>query len=150
MTLVEHHMAKELMHCHPQAKCPRLANRLWIVWHAMLGRTEPEITVLPGVSRRSIQGWLRRYNLECLQEPSGRERKPHLTAEERQLVAESVAAGLGPDEVCSLRGVESHHFIQARFDNRMSISAVYNVLQDPGYSCLVPRPRHRKSDPVAI
>lgn len=152
MTVVKHHTLEELQRLFRSAKDARLAKRLWIVWQARLGQTEPEITAAIGLSRRVVQSWVRRYNqggLAGLEDRAGRGRKPLLSAAERQLVAERVEAGPRDGDVCSLRGVDLQKFIEERCGKLLSLSAVYDLLHQLGYEWLVPRPRHRQADPAA-
>lgn len=153
MKVVEHHSAEELRQLFQREKDARLAKRLWIVWQARLGQTEPQITAAIGMSRRVVQEWVRRYNLEAmagLQDRSGRGRKPILSPEEKQQVAARVEDGSREGDVCSLRGLDLQAFIQEQFGKQMSLAAVYFLLHELGYSWLMPRPRHRQSNPAAI
>lgn len=152
MTVVEHHSAEELQLLFRQERDARVAKRIWIAWQARRGSTEPEITAAIGLSRRTVQTWVQRYNKEGLaglQDRAGRGRDPILSEEERKLVAERLEAGPQEGDVCSLRGVDFQKYIEAQFHKRMSLSAVYCLLHDLGYEWLVPRSKHRKSDPEA-
>ena len=153
MTVVEHHSMEELQRLFRAAKDARLSKRLWIVWQARLGQTEPKITAAIGLSRRVVQSWVQRYNqggLAGLEDRAGRGRKPVLSVAERQWVAERVDAGPRDGDVCSLRGVDFQKFIQERCGKLLSLSTVYGLLHELGYEWLVPRPKHRRSDPTAI
>lgn len=153
MTVVEHHSVDDLQGLFRQAKDAGVAKRTWIVWQARLGRTEPQITAAIGMSRRTVQGWVQRYNengLDGLQDRAGRGRKPILTPEEQQAVGQRVEQGSQEGDVCSLRGVDYQKFIEDQFGKRMSLSAVYDLLHGLNYEWLVPRPKHRKSDPEAV
>lgn len=105
-------------------------------------------------SRRACQDWVRRYNeqgLEALEERRGRPRKPVLSDEEEAAFRERVEAGpTEADAVCSLRGKDFQRVLAAEFGLLRSLTGVYRLLHDLGYSYLRPRPRHRKSDPEAI
>ena len=153
MTVVERHSAEELQGLFRQEKSARLAKRIWIVWQARLGRTEPEITAAIGLARRAVQSWVQRYNAEGLvglRDRVGRGRKPILSQDEQQVVVERVEQGPREGDVCSLRGVDFQKFIEAQFGKLMSLSAVYDLPHDLGYEWLVPRSKHRKSDPEAV
>lgn len=153
MTVVEHHSAEELQALFRQEREGRRAKRIWIVWQARLGQTAPEIANGLGVSRRAVQEWVRRYNqegLSGLQTRSGQGREPILSEDERQLVAQRVEAGPQTGDVCSLRGVDFQKFLETQFGKLLSLTSVYRVLHELGYEWLVPRPKHRKSDPDAI
>ncbi len=66
MTIVEHHSAEELQGRFRQEKDARVAKRIWVVWQARLGNTEPQITAAIGMARRTVQTWVQRYNAEGL------------------------------------------------------------------------------------
>jgi transposase len=153
MIVVEHHTADELQTLFRQEREARRAKRIWIVWQARLGQTAPEIAQGIGLSRRAVQEWVRRYNQEGLaglETRAGQGRKPILSEDERQLVAERVAAGPQAGDVCSLRGVDFQKFMEARFGKLMSLTSVSRVLHELGDEWLVPRPKHRKNDPAAM
>jgi len=77
----------------------------------------------------------------------GRGRKPILSPEEQQAVAQRLEAGPQEGDVCSLRGLDFQQFIEDQFGKLMSLSTVYGLLHELGYEWLVPRSKHRKSDP---
>ena len=69
---------------------------------------------------------------------------------EQQAVAQRLNEGPQEGDVCSLRGLDFQKFVEDQFGKLMSLSAVYDLLHDLGYEWLVPRSKHRKSDPDAI
>ena len=153
MTVRDQHSVEELQSLFRREKQVRVAKRIWIVWQARLGRTAPEIAKGIGVSRRAVQEWVRRYNEEGLiglQTRSGQGRDPILSEAERQAVAERLEAGPQEGDVCSLRGVDFQKFLEDQFGKLLSLSTVYGLLHELGYEWLVPRSKHRKSDPDAI
>jgi transposase len=136
-----------------QEREARRAKRIWIVWQTRLGQTTPQIAQRIGVSRRAVQEWVRRYNGEGLarsETPSGQGCEPILSEPERQLVAQRVANEPQAGDVCSLRGVDLQQFVATQFGKLLSLTSVYCLLHELGYEWLVPRPKHRKSDPEAI
>jgi transposase len=153
MTVVAHHSAEELQALFRQEREARRAKRIWIVWQARLGQTAPQIAKGIGVSRRAVQEWVRRYNgegLAGLETRAGQGREPILSESERQLLAERVEAGPQEGDVCSLRGVDFQTFVETQFGKLLSLTSVYRLLHELGDEWLVPRPKHRKSDPEAI
>lgn len=153
MTVVEHHSSEELQALFRQEREARRAKRIWIVWQARIGQTAPQIAQGIGLSRRAVQEWVRRYNREGLaglETQAGQGREPILSESERQLVAERVEAGPQKGDVCSLRGVDFQKFLETQFGKLLSLTTVYRLLHELGYEWLVPRPKHRKSDPEAI
>lgn len=151
MTVEEHHSVKDLERLFREEKSAQLAKRIWIVWQARLGRTEPEITAEISLARRSVQQCVRRYNAEGLvglQDRAGRGRKPPLSPTEEERFRQRIEAEpQRSDEVCSWRGVDCQRFLETQFGQRKSLSAVYWLLHRLGYVWLVPRPQHKKSDP---
>lgn len=130
MTVIEHHSLDELCTLFQSETETRQAKRIWIIWQARQGRTEPQITAAVGMSRRAVQSWVHRYNqygLEGLVDRPGRGRKPILTDEQRQLVAQWVEQLQRPEDVDSLRGVDIQRFIHQHFGKLLSLSAVYDL-----------------------
>jgi transposase len=153
MTVVEHHSVEDLQTLFQREREARSAKRIWIVWQARLGHTAPEIAQGIGMSRRAVQEWVRRYNrdgLDGLPTRSGQGREPLLSQEERQAVAQRLEEGPQAGDVCSLRGLDFQKFLEDQFGKLLSLSAVYGLLHDLGDEWLVPRSKHRKSDPDAV
>ena len=130
-----------------------MAKRIWVAWQARRGSTEPQITAAIGMARRTVQIWVQRYNeegLAGLRDRVGRGREPILSESEQQRVAERLEEGPREGDVGSLRGVDLQKFIEDQLGKLMSLSAVYDLLHKLNDEWLVPRPKHRKSDPDAI
>jgi transposase len=126
------------------------ARRIRIVILAIQGYTAPAIAMSVGLSRRICQRWVYRYNklgfkgLEDL-------RKNHLagslTPEQQTEFKKRLEAGPKPeDKVCTLRGSDFQRILKEEFGVVRTLSHVYNLLHQLGYSCLKPRPKHYKSD----
>ena len=126
------------------------ARRIRIVILAIQGYTAPAIAMSVGLSRRICQRWVYRYNklgfkgLEDL-------RKNHLagslTPEQQIEFKKRLEAGPKPeDKVCTLRGTDFQRILNEEFGVVRTLSHVYNLLHQLGYSCLKPRPKHYKSD----
>jgi transposase len=127
MTVVEHHSRGELQKLFRQEKDARIAKRIWMVWQARSGRSEPQITVGIGLSRRTVQVWVQRYNAEGLaglRDRVGRGRKPILLPEEQQAITQRLEAGPQEGDVCSLRGLDFQRFIEERFGKLISKSGL--------------------------
>lgn len=107
-----------------------------------------------GLAMRTVQRWGQRYKAEGLAEfyraGPGRGRPPILSAEEQQLVVQRVEEGPQEEDVCSLRGLDFPKSIEEQSGKLMSLSAVYGLLHSLDYEWLIPRSKHRKSDPDAI
>jgi len=127
--------------------------RIRAVILALEGRTAPEVAAALGCSRRAAQGWVARYNAEG---PDGFGDRPRpgrpgfLTPEMADALRRRIDAGPTPaDGTCTLRGPEVRALLGREFGVLYSLPAVYALLHRLGYSCLDPRPRHRKADPAA-
>ena len=127
--------------------------RIRAVILAAEGRTAPQIAAALGYSRRAVQDWVARYNAEGPDSLGDRPRPgqpTHLPKAEVGRLRQRIDAGPIPaDGVCTLRAAELRSILAAEFGAAYSLSGVYLLLHRLGYSCLDPRPRHRKSDPVA-
>lgn len=53
------------------------------------------------------------------------------------------------DGVCRLGGKDAVRILKAEFGVEYTLTGAYELLHRLGLSCLRPRPRHRKSDPLA-
>jgi len=130
-----------------------IACRLRTVLLAKQGFTAPEIAILTGLSRRSVQFWVARYNtegLDGLRNKLGRGRKPALTPEQEEELRQRLnAAPKTEDGVCSLRGKDVQRILEKEFGQLRSLNAVYVLLHKLGYSSLSPRPLNPQADPVA-
>lgn len=129
------------------------ALRIRIIILAAEGWTAPAVAMAVGLSRRICQRWLARYNeqgLPGLDDRRGAEAKLPLSPDEEAAFRERLARGpTAEDEVCTLRGKDLQRILAEEFGLLRSLPAVYWLLHRLGYSCLRPRPRHRKSDPNA-
>ena len=87
-------------------------------------------------------------------EAAGTAAEAHARGQEARLRARlDAAARDGPpvaDGVCTLRGRDVCRIVEQEFGVVHTLGGIYDVLRRLGYSSLVPRPRHRKNDPVAV
>lgn len=127
--------------------------RIRAVILAAEGRTAPEVAAALGCSRRAAQAWVARYNAEGaagFEERPRTGRPPFLDAEAAERLRARLDAGpTAEDPTCTLRGPEIRSILGREFGVLYSLPAVYALLHRLGYSCLDPRPRHRKADPEA-
>jgi transposase len=121
---------------------------------ALEGRTAPEIAQTLARSRRFVQLWVYTY----------RDHGPDAIAPKRQSGCPSKLPGAqqqafkdrllaGPTEtdgVCTLRAKDIRRILQEEFGVEYSLAGVYDLLHRLGFSCLAPRPRHRKNDPAQM
>ncbi|TWT99729.1 hypothetical protein Pla108_06720 [Botrimarina colliarenosi] len=132
------------------------SRRLRVLILALEGWTAPAVATAVGLSRRACQDVVRRYNergLAGLDERRGRSRRPVLSSEEEAALRERIEAGPtdpDPDRVCTLRGKDFQRVLASEFNLLRSLTGVYRLLHKLGYSCLRPRPKHRKADPEKI
>ncbi|MBI5760523.1 MAG: helix-turn-helix domain-containing protein [Planctomycetales bacterium] len=108
-----------------------MSKRIWIVWLAQLGRSEPGNTAETSLCRRTVQQWVPRDNeagLVGLQDRPGQGRKPPLSPAEEYPPRQRIEAELQRnDEVCSQRGVDFQRFIETQFGTQLSLSAFASV-----------------------
>jgi len=129
-------------------------DRYRIALLALQGFTAVQIADKVGCARRTVQQWVYRYRdegLDGLRERSrpGQPKKLASASEEafRQRLEAGPTAG---DGVCTLRGKDIQRILAAEFGAKYSLQGVYDLLHRLGFSCLKPRPRHRKNDPEAM
>ena len=131
----------------------RLFLRLRAVYLAASGRSAPQISEALGASRRAVQRWIARDYAEGPDALGDRPRpgQPTLLPEgSSEALRQRIDAGPTPaDGLCTLRAKDIREILRAEFGVAYSLPGVYLLLHRLGYSCLDPRPRHRKSDPAA-
>ena len=154
MEIMDHVPLAELKRLERAEKDADRARRLRIIILGIEGWTAPAVAMAVGLTRRICQRWVRRYNeagLAGLDDLRGREAGPPLTTEQEALVRERIEAGpKDDDQVCSLRGKDFQRILAQEFGLLRSLASVYWLLHRLGYSCLRPRERHRKNDPVRM
>jgi len=153
MHVEDRHGLDELRRLARSQSGARMRIRMQAIVLAKRGRTAVEIAETLGVSRRPVQEWVRRYNragVNGLARRSGQGRRGKLSPEERDRFVARIESGPQPnDQVCTLRGRDFQRILEKEFGTLYRLSAVYALLHRLGYSCLMPRPKHRKADPQA-
>ena len=153
MFVRDHHSRGALLERAKRESRPRIARRLQLVADAQRGDRSAEIADRMGVSPRSVERWVRRYNAEGIEGLADRRRPGQPTKLRRDREAAFGARlDAGPregDPVSVLHGRDIQHILSAEFGARYSLSGVYDLLHRMGYSWLCPRPRHEQSDPQA-
>jgi len=153
MHVEPHHTAEELAIL--VSDQPRVTRwkRLRAVILAHEGRTAEAISAALGCTPRAVQKWVARYNrggAEALADRPGRGRKPSLTPEQDQRLRARVEAGpTAEDGTCAFHGPDIRRILRDEFGLALCQQAVYDTLHRLGLSSLMPRPIHRKADPVA-
>ncbi len=153
MHVEDRHGLGELQRLARRAKDARIRIRLQAVVLAKQGYSAPGIAELLGSSRRSVQQWVQHYNrigVDRLADQGGRGRRCKLSHRQQERLRERIDNGsLADDRVCVLRGKDLQAILQKEFGVLYELTAVYALLHRMGYSCLMPRPQHRKADPEA-
>lgn len=121
---------------------------------ALEGREAPAIAAMLGRARRSVQDWVYAYRdggLEAIHPPKRPGRQPILPRQrEAELKARLDDGPRAQDGVCTLRGQDVQQILEREFGVSYSLPGAYDLLHRLGYSCLRPRPRHEKNNPVAM
>lgn len=103
-------------------------------------------------SRGFVQRWAYAYRdggIDAIVAKSPPGAKPKLSLERHQQFIDRFAAGPSQSDGgrCTLRGVDAIRILEKEFCVSYSLSGVYELLHRLGFSCLKPRPKHRKQDP---
>ena len=121
---------------------------------ALAGEECPVIQDKLGRSKDFVQTWVYAYRdggLEAVRPRKQPGRQPRLNAQQQAALQARLDAGPRPqDGVCALRGKQVKAILENEFGARYTLSGAYDLLARLGYSCLRPRPRHRKNDPEAM
>lgn len=151
MTVTLHLSVAELTALIAKEKQTRRRQRLRMIRQALDGLTADEIATQVKSSRRRVQDWVARWNadgLEGLEDQPGRGAKLPLNPEQQAALKRRLSAGpQEQDGGCTLRGEDVQRILWEEHGVCRSLSATYYLLHRLGYSCLVPRPKHRKTDP---
>lgn len=125
-----------------------------IAWLALKGWEALRIAEALSSNRRTVQAWVYRYRDEGLAGLRPRRlpgRAPKLPREREAEFKSRLDAGpRAEDGVCTLRGKDAVRILEREFGVIYTLDGVYDLLHRLGYSCLKPRPRHEKNDPVAM
>jgi transposase len=120
---------------------------------ALEKRDAPAIAKALGRSRRSVQDWVYAYRDGGIDRllPGKRTGRPTklLRDQEARFRARLEAGPVRADGVCTLRGKDVVRILESEFQASYTLDGAYALLHRLGYSCLTPRPRHEKNDPVA-
>ncbi len=118
---------------------------------AIRGLTAPQIMDKLDRSRAFVQRWTyiyRDHGLEAMYEKPRSGAPPKLRREDEQAFKDRLNGGpLETDGVCTLRGKDVQRILKEEFGARYTLDGAYAVLHRLGFSCLRPRPKHRKNDP---
>jgi transposase len=117
--------------------------------------TRDQIALAVGRSRQFVDEWVGRYRrggIEQVRARRQRGNRPSLTPEQQEAFRKRLLAGPTDADggVCTLRGKDAQRVLEAEFGVALKLPTVYEWMHRVGLSCLKPRPRHRKNDPVAM
>lgn len=105
-------------------------------------------------SRGFVQRWAYAYRdggiAALTAQPRGGS-APKLPSDKQPIFLERFKAGptQADDGVCRLGGKDAVRILKAEFGVEYTLTGAYELLHRLGLSCLRPRPRHRKRDPLA-
>jgi transposase len=156
MQITTHHPddLEQLRQRSRQQRNARQRDRYRAVVLALEGHSAPAIARTLARSRRGVQLWVYAYRDRGL-EAIGPKRQPGCPSklpEEKQPSFRDRLLG-GPtarDGVCTLRAKEIRRILWEEFGVEYTVAGVYDLLHRLGFSCLAPRPRHRKNDPAPM
>ena len=121
---------------------------------ALAGQETKTIMAMLGRSKDFVQRWSYCYRdggLGAIAEKPRPGRPTKLPREQEQAFRQRMLGGpVEGDGVCTLRGVDAVRILAGEFGVHYTLEGVYELLHRLGLSCLKPRPRHRKNDPVAM
>jgi transposase len=153
MKIELYHTTSQLKQLFRKEKNPLLAIRIRAVYLGLMNKTAPEIAVLLGYSRRTVQNWIGAYNqkgLKGLYDTPGRGTGCKLNDDQLQWLRQRVEEGPNPqDGICVFGGKTIQQIIFKQFGVCYSLSAIYSLLHRLGYSYVSSRPEHPKGDPQA-
>lgn len=152
MHVCEHYSVAELKCLAKREKRAAMVRRLLVVILARQGQTTPQIVEATGVSRRTVQEWVQRYNADSLAGLKDRRRggnRRHLTADQEAQVCQHLDRLAEEPHDGVRRGEDLRRWLEGQFGVLYSLTGVYDLLHRLDYSCLMPRPRHAKADPQA-
>jgi transposase len=156
MQITAHH-PDDLEQLHQRSQQQRDAkqrDRYRAVALALEGRSAPQIAQTLARSRRFVQLWVyayRDHGLEAIvpkRQPGCPSKLP--VAQEPSFKQRLLAGPTETDGVCTLRAKDIQRLLQQEFAVEYSLAGVYDLLHRLGFSCLAPRPRHRKNDPAEM
>lgn len=132
----------------------RQRDRYRAVALALEGHSAPEIARMLARSRRCVQLWVYTYR-DHGRDALGPQRQPgcpsKLPVEKQPSFRDRLLTGpTAADGVCTLRAKDIRRILQEEFGVEYTLAGVYDLLHRLGFSCLAPRPRHRKNDPAQM
>lgn len=129
-------------------------DRYRMVVLALEGREKLEIAALLGVAKSTVEHWVYRYRDQGIEALTPRKQcgaRSKLTPAQCEAFTQRLLAGPREgDGVCTLRGKDAVRILNEEFGASYSLPGVYHMLHRLNFSCLKPRPRHEKNDPLSM
>jgi transposase len=121
---------------------------------ALRGHEKEEVARLLSVAKSTVETWAYRYRdkgIDALRPKKRSGREPTLPRHRHEEFKARIQAGPREgDGVCTLRGKDAVQILNKEFGVEYSLNGVYDLLHRLNLSCLTPRPKHEKNDPVAM
>ena len=131
----------------------RVRTRVLAIRYMRLGHTAPEAAKVFPISDTQLRMWVRRYDthgLEGLRDRPRPGRPTILDPSKVEALKERVRTGPAEAEgLAAYRAEDVRRMLAEEFGSDYSISGTYFLLHRLGFSSLVPRPVHPKTDPAA-
>jgi transposase len=129
-------------------------DRLRAVRLALDGEQTKSIMAKLDRSKDFVQRWCYAYRdggLDAIAAKKQPGRPTKLPSDQEAAFTQRMLAGPTPDDgVCTLRGRDAVRILEQEFGVQYTLDGAYDLLKRLGFSCLKPRPRHRKNDPQAM
>jgi len=129
-------------------------DRLRAVRLALDGEPTKAIVAKLGRSKDFVQSWCYAYRdggLDAIAVKKQPGRPTKLPREQEEAFKQRMLGGpTQEDGVCTLRGRDAVRILEQEFGVHYTLDGAYDLLKRLGFSCLKPRPRHRKNDPQAM
>ena len=146
----------ELQHLIDHAQEAQARDRYRVALLAARGQETQAIIDMLNRSRGFVQRWAYAYRdggIPALRaKPRGGSRS-RLDSPQEQRLLERIRCGPLTEldqGVCTLRGKDFQRILESEFQQSYSLGGAYDLLHRLGFSCLRPRPLHRKNDPQAV
>jgi transposase len=150
MTVKKRHTIKQLLQLSKYETNKHIAVRIQTIALAMQDLTCPQLVEMTGYPRRTIQRWVAKYNdesIDGLVDKSRTGRPTKLSVGKQGQFCKCVDAG-PTGTTATLYGMDIRQILRRNFGVVYTLDGVYKLLHRLGYSCLKPRPRHEKADPL--
>jgi len=129
----------------------RVKTRILIIRYIRQGHSALQAGKVFALSRTQACMWVHRYNeqgLEGLREGLRSGRPAILKSEQVDRFKKCLERGPGEEEgLSAYRGEDIQQILREKFQADYSLSGTYFLVHRLGFSSLVPRPQHPKSDP---